>query len=112
MMRYHGGNANDDDLMRILLVDLGRGHVKSVLQLSNEAFDDHSFFFQAVRPGSVQAENHGCYDHCILLFTAEDKSRHDLCGKTKFERLTLPDQQVCPALPGQRRPVQIPRIFT
>ena len=53
-----GEDSDHDQRMLILFVDFRRRHVKPVLQFSDQAFDDHPLFFQAVHPGCVKAE---CY---------------------------------------------------
>jgi hypothetical protein len=39
--------------MDVLLVNFRCGYMEFVLQLRDEAFDDHSLFFQAVHPRGV-----------------------------------------------------------
>ena len=53
VMRNDCRCADHDHLMRILFVDFGGRNMKPVLQLCCQAFDNHSFFLQAVYPGGA-----------------------------------------------------------
>ena len=66
--------SDHDDLVRILLINLRRGNMEAVLKSRYEALYDHSFFFQAVHPGSAEPEGHYCYSHIIhnSVYFAED----------------------------------------
>ena len=57
-VRHDGRNADGDDLVGVLLLDLGGGNVKAILQLGDQALYDHSLLLQAVRPGGVQPKAH------------------------------------------------------
>ena len=60
-----GKHTDHNDPARILLIDFRGRNMEFVLQLRCQAFDDHPFFLQAVRPGSVQPEGHGRYVHAF-----------------------------------------------
>ena len=66
IVRDYGGNAYHDDLVGVLLIDFCSRYMKLVLQLCNEALDDHSLFFEAVYPGGVQPKCQYCNVHSFF----------------------------------------------
>lgn len=63
VMRDNGRNADHNDLMGILLIDLRCRYMISVLEFRDKALYYHPFFFQAVNPRGTELERQGCYFH-------------------------------------------------
>ena len=68
-------NADHYGLVGILFINLSGRNMELVLQLCSQAFDDHSFFLQAVYPGCPQPESHRCYVHDLSPSTSEKLPR-------------------------------------
>lgn len=60
IVRHDRRNADDDDLMDILLVCLRGGNMELIPYLCEDTFNDHPFFFQAAHSGGIESEFHDC----------------------------------------------------
>ena len=56
-------DTNDDNLMRVLLINFSCRYMESVLQPGNDAFYDHSLFLEAVHPRGMEPKCHYCNSH-------------------------------------------------
>ena len=66
VMRHDCRRTDHNDLMCILFVYFRSGNMKMILQLGNNAFYYHPFFFQTVNPWRMQSECHCCNNHSCL----------------------------------------------